>query len=381
MIRRRCGTVLSGMLALALLAPPLQSEPTWTPLAFAEPTGADGRIAIPLAAIRGDRTKLRIVSAEPSLFVRSIVITSANEPPRDAFVRRLYDTGETIFELDLAGDGKAIRDIAVVVSMAADRKPRIAVLGHSDEGIDAATATARRAREVPADWVRFARATLEPGVRRTTVRPERTMGKVDVMAARLTKGTAALRTITLELSNGERVTQAINATLAPGDRTPDLLSDGEHFITNVVFEMDAVRGAGRESSAEFELVGRLSDTWVGPRGEAKTYAAGWVLLGTGRLAGAGDQARLRLRLDHRVGSITTLRLVARDTPAAQHAVEVSYSAGGTETVGLTAEPTNPRATKPALLDHRNRMVDTIDVRYRGRRSADQPSDIEVWGKP
>jgi hypothetical protein len=220
------------------------------------------------------------------------------------------------------------------------------------------------------------------GVDRDVIRIGGEIGKFERMRMRVIGNDVFLREVRVLYFSGDPEVLAVDSQIEQDTWSDWLKIDGRRFIREI--ELIYRSRPNFKGQARIELYGEFAPGWLGPKGEARRFNQGWVLLGA-RAAGflgyddavipigsnEGEYRRLRVSVKERAITLVELRIVylsgAQGVIPIQTRVEAGASYGPVDIEGAQGP------IKEIHAKYRSRIIDTASV---GKGAA----VVEIWGQ-
>jgi hypothetical protein len=220
-----------------------------------------------------------------------------------------------------------------------------------------------------------------PGVERHGVKLGVSKGRFAALSLRIQEGAVVLNAVRVVYNTGEVQTVPFGRPLGAGDRTPAFTLERDTFINEIQFLMAPLVSA----RAVIDVFGTYAEGWSGETGEAKTYTAGWVMLGIRRptrehLAQASVPEDPRIAPD--LGRFKKLRFVARDGAMSVGVVTVLYDDGERALLQVGQMLARDQVSQPVTIEDggRGRGIVAVSLPPVSKRGARLDGFVEVWGQ-
>ncbi len=341
------------------------------------------------ASDRQSRT-LSLNVARGQAYVRTLRLVyggGSNGLQAELRVHRLIGEGEATPDFATkAADGRPLISVTVDIAPAGSgTEPVVLALGNGGNRLLTTGALAGHPQPMAAadlrDWVLAASVRANVAARRDLLEIGRQKGRFESLALSARGAELPIQSVQIIPFDGQAFTVDLVTTLATGTVSVPIMIDPPDFIRAVVVTYGTPSPQATQQVSVIEVRARQSESWGGPIGENRQYAAGWMLIGSVDVIVAHHQARPAFRLPVQQGTFKKLRFIARRSAINLAGVTVDAGDGRSETLAINTllMPDQPSEAQ-GFSNGVALPISAISLMPRLRSQGRMDATLEVWAQ-
>ena len=376
--RRRGGGARLAILAKE--APPLTDIPrNWMQFGSASVGLAVDRDIIRVGRAEGRFKTIALRVTKNDILLREVKVVYENGQADSQQMWLYLPANSRTMPIPLKGD-RFIREIQMVYQSRPDRRGQQAQVDVFGEYSDSWMRDNAAVYELPRDWVSFGKLGVDFGRDRDVIRVGESAGRFNKLALVARDNDVYISGITIVYGNGAADKREIHRYLVSNSRTPAIELDGKRYIKEIQLDYQSrFNWRGRRGTVEVLGEQVREERRFGRSIRGDRESRGWDLLGTQRAAMLAKDSDV-FRVGERAGRFTSLRVGVRGGDVRFYGLRIVYGNGTSEYVSLSGELRDGDVSQPFDLQGRERFIDYIELRYRGRLGLKRPPEIDIWGK-